>query len=228
MPASETSATEPPRASRASTSGTRRASLCACSETRGVAIPKRAQSTRRVPRVLAGDQLDLAQHPQRARRQVLEIPDRRRDHVDGPAPGYGHAPHPAPRQPHDRRESATPRATRARAAPGEALAAAHLRASGFRILARNVHLRHAEIDLVALDGAALGIVEVRLRTSDRFGSAASRSTRASSGASSRAARAARARRPAAPRAVRFDVVAIDAATDPPRIEHLRDAFNSSS
>ena len=38
VPASETSAIDSPCASRSSSSGTRFASLCACSETRGVAI----------------------------------------------------------------------------------------------------------------------------------------------------------------------------------------------
>ena len=85
VPASETSAIRAPRASRSSSSGTRRASLCACSETRGVAISKRWHSTRRVARVLARDQLHLAQHALRARRQVVEVADRRRHHVDGAA-----------------------------------------------------------------------------------------------------------------------------------------------
>ncbi len=42
---------------------------------------------------------------------------------------------------------------------------------GFRILARNVHLRHAEVDLVSLEGHMLCFVEVRLRSSTAFGSA---------------------------------------------------------
>jgi putative endonuclease len=119
------------------------------------------------------------------------------------------------------------RDTRALGRLGEALAEAHLRRAGFRILARNVHLRHAELDLVALDGGALVFVEVRLRTSARFGGAAEsvgprKQRRIAAAAAELLARG------GLPRAarIRFDVVAIDAATDPPRIEHLRDAFSS--
>ena len=120
------------------------------------------------------------------------------------------------------------RNTRALGRLGEALAEAHLRRVGFRILARNVHLRHAELDLVALDRAALVFVEVRLRTSARFGSAAEsvdprKQRRIAAAAAELLARG------GLPRAarIRFDVVAIDASVDPPRLEHVRDAFAAS-
>jgi putative endonuclease len=111
---------------------------------------------------------------------------------------------------------------------GEELAAAHLRSRGLVIVARNVHLRHAELDLVALDGSTLCIVEVRLRSSDRFGSPEE---------SLDARKLARLRRAAAQllargglppfRDVRFDLVAVDASCRPPRIRHVRDLFDSS-
>ncbi len=120
------------------------------------------------------------------------------------------------------------RNTRALGRLGEALAEAHLRRVGFRILARNVHLRHAELDLVALDRSALVFVEVRLRTSARFGSAAEsvdprKQRRIAAAAAELLARG------GLPRAarIRFDVVAIDASVDPPRLEHVRDAFAAS-
>jgi len=119
------------------------------------------------------------------------------------------------------------RDTRALGRRGEALAEAHLRRAGFRILARNVHLRHAELDLVARDGAALVFVEVRLRTSARFGSAAESVDRRKQRriAAAAAELLARGGLPRAPR-IRFDVVAIDAAVDPPRVTHIRDAFSA--
>jgi putative endonuclease len=114
---------------------------------------------------------------------------------------------------------------RARGRLGEELAVEYLRRRGARILARNVHVRHAEVDVVALDGTTLCFVEVRLRASDRFGRAEE---------SVDARKRLRVRRAAAHilatralpfhRRVRFDVVAIDAATDPPRLTHIRDAF----
>src|SRR5262245_48435706 len=120
------------------------------------------------------------------------------------------------------------RDTRALGRLGESLAEAHLRRAGFRILARNVHLRHAELDLVAQERGALVFVEVRLRSSERFGGAAEsvdprKQRRIAAAAAELLARG------GLPRAarIRFDVVAIDASVDPPRIEHLRDAFNAS-
>ena len=117
--------------------------------------------------------------------------------------------------------------TRARGAAGEALAARHLEQLGLRIVARNVHLRHAELDLIALDGTALVVVEVRLRASERFGSAAEsvdgrKQRRIVRAASELLARG------GLPRfsRVRFDVVAIDASADPPVVTHFRDAFTA--
>jgi putative endonuclease len=117
------------------------------------------------------------------------------------------------------------RDTRALGRLGEALAEAHLRRVGFRILARNVHLRHAELDLIALDRAALVFIEVRLRTSARFGSAAEsvdrrKQRRIAAAAAELLARGGLPRRAQ----IRFDVIAIDASVDPPRLEHVRDAF----
>ena len=119
------------------------------------------------------------------------------------------------------------RDTRALGRLGEDLAERHLVAAGFRILARNVHLRHAELDLVALDRATLVFVEVRLRRSARFGSG-EESVDARKRRRIAAAAAELLARGTLPRAarVRFDVIAIDAAVDPPRVTHFRDAFST--
>ncbi|HTO06334.1 MAG TPA: YraN family protein [Myxococcota bacterium] len=118
-----------------------------------------------------------------------------------------------------------PRDRRAAGRAGEELAREYLERAGFRIVARNLHLRHAELDLVALDGATLVFVEVRLRRGDRYGSAAesvdARKRRRLTAAASAAL--ARGELPRAAR-YRFDVIAIDSAHDPPRLTHLRDAF----
>jgi putative endonuclease len=108
---------------------------------------------------------------------------------------------------------------------GEELAASHLAARGARILARNVHLRHSEIDLVALEGDVLCIVEVRLRSTSAFGSAAESVDARKRRRLARAAAdlIARGDLPRF-RCVRFDVVAIDASREPPALEYLRDAF----
>jgi len=117
--------------------------------------------------------------------------------------------------------------TRARGAAGEALAAQHLEQLGLRIVARNVHLRFGELDLIALDGTALVVVEVRLRASARFGSAAESVDARKQRRIVRAARELLARG-GLPRfsRVRFDVVAIDATGFPPVVSHFRDAFTA--
>ncbi|HTO70240.1 MAG TPA: YraN family protein [Myxococcota bacterium] len=119
----------------------------------------------------------------------------------------------------------TARDRRAVGRAGEALAERYLVARGYRILARNVHLRHAELDLVALRGGALVFVEVRLRRGDRFGTAAEsvdpRKQRRIAAAA--AELLARGELPRAAR-LRFDVIAIDASREPPELTHFCDAF----
>jgi putative endonuclease len=108
---------------------------------------------------------------------------------------------------------------------GEKLAETHLGRHGFRILARNLHLRHAELDLLALDGRTLCFVEVRLRSSRRFGSAADSVDHRKQRRLMRAAAEILVRHPLPPHdALRFDVVAIDASTHPPSVDLIRDAF----
>lgn len=122
----------------------------------------------------------------------------------------------------------THRNTRALGRRGEALAEAYLSELGFRILARNVHLRHAEIDLVAMERRALCIVEVRLRGGPRFGSAAESVDARKQRRLLRAAAEllARGRFPRHD-ALRFDVVTVDSSAEPPRIELIRAAFDGS-
>ncbi len=48
---------------------------------------------------------------------------------------------------------------------GEAVAAAHLRRCGMRVVARNWRCRQGELDVVALEGDRLVVVEVKARRS---------------------------------------------------------------
>lgn len=54
----------------------------------------------------------------------------------------------------------------------EDMAAHYLKQQGLKIIERNYHCRHGEIDLIARDGAMLVFIEVRLRSPSRFGGAA--------------------------------------------------------
>lgn len=60
-------------------------------------------------------------------------------------------------------------ATRALGAYGERLAERYLRDHGLTILDRNWRCARGEIDIVALDGPCLAVVEVKTRTTDAFG-----------------------------------------------------------
>lgn len=52
---------------------------------------------------------------------------------------------------------------------GEDVAVRHARALGWTVLDRNWRCRAGELDLVALDGTELVVVEVKTRRSQRFG-----------------------------------------------------------
>jgi putative endonuclease len=115
--------------------------------------------------------------------------------------------------------------SRERGRRGEAIAEDYLRAHGVRILARNLHLRYAEVDLLALDGDTLCFVEVRLRSTDRYGSAEESVDARKRRRLIRAARAVLARE-GLPRfaSVRFDVVCVEPGPEGTAVRVLRDAF----
>ncbi len=107
----------------------------------------------------------------------------------------------------------------------EERAAQHLRAAGLRLLHRNYRCRMGELDLVAREGDTLVIVEVRLRSSSRFGGAAASITHAKRRRIVRATRHLLARYPSLQKwPVRFDAVLVGAPGVP--IEWLRGAFDA--
>lgn len=115
----------------------------------------------------------------------------------------------------------------ARGAAAEALAAAHLEAHGLRVIERNVRCRGGEVDLICLDRSHLVFVEVRLRSSTRFGGAAESITAAKRRRVQLAAQwwlngAGRRFRGAA---CRFDAVLLDA-LDANRLTWLPGAFDA--
>jgi len=112
---------------------------------------------------------------------------------------------------------------------GEDFACRHLESHGLELLERNYRCRAGEIDLVMREGRVLVLVEVRSRTSAAHGSAA-----ATVGARKQrrfilAARHLMLTRPQhRALAARFDVVAIDPASDggPAKLTWIRDAFRA--
>ncbi|ABM13016.1 YraN family protein [Mycolicibacterium vanbaalenii] len=55
---------------------------------------------------------------------------------------------------------------------GEQLAVDYLQGLGLRVLARNWRCRYGELDVIAADGRAVVFIEVKTRTTDRFGGVA--------------------------------------------------------
>lgn len=93
-------------------------------------------------------------------------------------------------------------------AHGERRAARHYESAGYRIEARNWRCSIGEIDLVARRGSELVVIEVKTRSSDRFGHPVEAVTEAKQRRLRRLGIRYRAERGAAGDRLRFDVVGI--------------------
>ena len=108
----------------------------------------------------------------------------------------------------------------------EKLALEHLSCSGLELIGKNFRCRLGEIDLVMLDLDCLVFVEVRYRKANRFASAATSVDRHKQRKLARAAAFFLTQHPQyCHHAIRFDVVAFDAAADHQcTLQWLQDAF----
>lgn len=109
---------------------------------------------------------------------------------------------------------------------GEEAAAGHLRAAGYRIVARNHRCRTGEVDLVAEKDDLLVFVEVRTRSTARFGSPEETVDARKQARVIRAARDFLARWRGPERGVRFDVIALVDEPAGVRLLHLPGAFDA--
>ena len=110
----------------------------------------------------------------------------------------------------------------------EALAAEYLVRHGYRIVERQFRTRLGEIDLIAMDGGTLCFLEVRSKTSARFGTAAASVTPQKQRRLALVASQYLQSRPRLQRLpCRFDVVALDASDDAatPQVLLIRNAFS---
>jgi putative endonuclease len=110
-----------------------------------------------------------------------------------------------------------------RGSEAEALAATYLERHGLAVIERNFRVRGGAVDLICRDGKVLVFVEVRLRSSTRFGGAAASVTSAKQRRVILAAQCYLAGKPYP--SCRFDCVLLDA-LDPSRIEWLKNAFTA--
>jgi putative endonuclease len=123
------------------------------------------------------------------------------------------------------------RASRGRAArqlgiAAETVAATFLASQGLQVLYRNFRRRVGELDLVALHGQELVIVEVRTRSTDRFGgAAASIDSRKRQKIVKATLLLCQRYKELATRRMRFDVVIVSSASSgQPEVEWIRAAF----
>jgi putative endonuclease len=101
-----------------------------------------------------------------------------------------------------------------------------LERAGYRILQSNFRAKGGELDVVAMDGEALAIVEVRYRASDRFGGGAASITAGKRRRIISAARVLLATRPLLARLpARFDVVEVTGPADALACRLIRGAFS---
>ncbi len=109
----------------------------------------------------------------------------------------------------------------------EAAAARHLSAAGWTVLGRNVRVGRGEIDLITRRRRVLAFVEVKARRTSEYGSPEDAVDARKRRQVARLAGLWLAARPWAlvgVEEVRFDIVAVDAAQQPPAIRHLEAAF----
>jgi putative endonuclease len=112
--------------------------------------------------------------------------------------------------------------TGGRGRAGEALATAYLELIGWTIEARNQRIAGVEVDLLAADGAARVLVEVKVRSRADYGGAAAAVDHTKR---VRLVRAAHGLEPGGRRPVRIDVVAIELDGDGASIRHYRNAVS---
>jgi putative endonuclease len=113
---------------------------------------------------------------------------------------------------------------RTRGRAGEALAAAYLELAGLEVTRRNARLAGVEVDLVAREGRARVVVEVKLRNRPDYGGAAEAVDERKRARLRRAALALLAEEGGP---VRVDVVAMDLTAEGLTLRHVRDAVQGA-
>lgn len=109
-------------------------------------------------------------------------------------------------------------------ASAEARAEQFLKDNGYSILQRNYKTKLGEIDIIARDKDTLCFIEVKCRTSDRFGQGTEAVSASKQRHISRAALCFLKERGLLDRAARFDVVSLDHTADKEKISLIKNAF----
>jgi len=107
---------------------------------------------------------------------------------------------------------------------GEDLAADLLQAKGYKILYRNYRTKLGEIDIVAQEKDIICFVEVKTRSSDRFGCGSEAVLKTKQKQIGKAALCFLKEKKLLEKKARFDVVALDGVSIEPRLNLIKDAF----
>lgn len=111
----------------------------------------------------------------------------------------------------------------------ETLACNHLKRKGFDIVSRNYRALRGEVDIICKDRDDWVFVEVKARSSNRFGGAAAAIPRSKQEQVAKvASHYLMANGLYGEVACRFDVVLVDAGTRPYRVTHIPNAFHMES
>jgi putative endonuclease len=110
---------------------------------------------------------------------------------------------------------------------GELLALDFLKIRGYRVLFKNYKSKLGEIDIIAEDRDTICFVEVKTRTSDKFGLPSEAVSMLKQKQISRAALAYLKEKKLFDKKARFDVVSIMGLPDNPKINLIKNAFELS-
>lgn len=104
---------------------------------------------------------------------------------------------------------------------GEEMAANFLKKLGYKIIDRNFRARNTEIDIVLVKDKTLVFVEVKTRTSEKFGTPLEQITYWKLKSLIKAAQYYKMTHQKLPEAMRIDAVSVDLSSKEPKIEHIQ-------
>lgn len=104
---------------------------------------------------------------------------------------------------------------------GEDLAANYIKNKGYKIIDRNFRIRGGEIDIIAFDKLTLVFIEVKTRSSYKFGTPAESITKSKLRFIERASKFYLAKRRIMPKLQRIDLVAVDLTDHDPKLELIK-------
>lgn len=104
---------------------------------------------------------------------------------------------------------------------GEELAAKFLQKQGYKIIERNFHSRVGEIDIIAKDSNTLVFVEVKTRSSKKFGEPVEAVTGQKLKSIEKTCQYYKLLHPELPDVLRIDVVSVDISNKNPEIELIK-------